>query len=1116
MRVSSEEPPLQPSDIPILPAANPPPSLPASPTPQARSPPSHSAGGSGVPLNFGGVQRQPSVKARDAFTRLRIGSFGASSNTGPSPVAATIDMEHNSAIRRTLSPERQDETAVGDSLLDPRVPSFERERNSSAPPSSSWSTASEGTVSGSRNSRTRDQGAEAGAGMGMSPAASFLSSFSPTSAPTSSSYSKPSSHANGEFGRRVQMNRGGLDLLPPKGNEQGFVLPILPSHFSGRPEDGRLGAELLEEGDWVLGKELGTGGMGVVREVVWRPKSIPAETASKRQRPARIAVKIVSKDMLSGSGSGASVPGSALEAFGFSTKQHLPPTTATQRPPPGSRAASFQLSLPPPSIASLRNPSKERLLSTTFPAGALERNRSTSSPTQPPSNLFPPPPYPAASCGAVGSLSPIEQSPLPSPGLAGSTEPGVSPPLDLDSSPAGNLLLALLKRELNLWSHITAPATGSDAHHPNIVPLLSTFETQDFSYVFMPLCDGGSLLSYLNSPPSVRDDPPLDDLLHDIDESRSQSRNRLSESSKSRSRDRRGGGTTSSLRGRNTLPRVKPRTSLPFASSIASSPSTSLSSSTRTSRFLSPPPLPQERALSLENAGTVFEDLVSGLKWLHEEKGVVHKDLKLENLLSCWEEEQSVEFHVANAGADGMEDERSRSRDSQSRVETGGNSKRWRRVWKIADFGLSEIIPVGSGITSAAGSDKKPSAAVLGVQPLSTLARGGSLSRPHHHHHNPHLSQSLGPSSSGTGALVSDRPRAFHHSSIPVSTSSSGTSESLTAHLHPIGSLPYSSPESLRSPIPILHPSVDVWALGCVLYALVEGVLPFYDEWEFRLRTRLIKGEWETPETLKEVDADTAEEAAEKRGVMEVLRGCLDKNVAERWTIGTIERSEWFNLMRSRKLARKEDSRRQMKSLHELRIATDAEMTDTVLDLPPSPARGRPATARPLLPPPHLSSLSHPSSAASSTPASTSTSRSSSSRSLSRSSANTRGRPSPVSQDSLTISPSQIHPTLRRPSRSTSRSSAYSHQGVDSKTQREELKERGRSQRRLRWEEEKGTSRRRRSQSRDAFEAAALDESALGMTTRGRSSSRSSIIGTGPGKSRERGPGLETVRDEPY
>ena len=872
----------------------------------------------------------------------------------------------------------------------------------------------------------------------MSPAASFLSSFGGTPSPPTPQYAPGALGVSG-YAKRVN-GAGGYQSfeLPLKGDQEGFILP----RFT-------LGEEQEEEGEgeWVLGKELGSGGMGSVRECIWR------STGSEGKRKKKMAVKIVRKDLFTQSSNGGGA-GSALDAFGFTGMN------GGGRPVPGSRSSSFQHPSSNPTTTQLRNPSKDRLL---YPG--LERNRSTSSPIKPPSNLFPPTASSSSNSNG-GSLSPIEQSPLPSPGLGATASP--NQPEEEEPS----LLEALLQRELNLWSQL------SDSSHPNLVPLLGTTETADFTYIFMPLCDGGSLLSYLNSDPLERDTQPILEEDVAID----------SESSKSRSRSRSKGR---GLRGRNTLPRVRPRGSLPFASSIspASSTRSATGSISRTSRFLSPPPKPQEKALGLEQAGEVFGDIVEGLGWLHEEKGVVHKDFKLENLLASWvetssaSEEEDVEMQMERGRASGR----------------GKRKKKMKRVWKVADFGLSEIIPPSKPTPTQSTTHKRKTltpAHVSGVQPLSSLSRVSSLSRPHGpHHNNPssHLSHSVGPS------------HTPHHSqSLLLPSQASPAPTDLSTHLHPIGSLPYSSPESLKSPIPILDPSVDIWSLGCVLYAIVEGKLPIWDEWEFRLRSRLVKGEWEVPENLKGDD-----ETGEKAMVLDVLKGCLERDVGKRWDIRKVKDSDWLRFCRERREAKKQEKQRL-----KLTIQTPAQSAthldvDMKLDSPsslgrppPSPVRGR--TSQRPLPPPILSSFS---STASSSAASTSTSRSSS-RSLSR-----PNRPSPVSHES------PLPSTMRRPSRSTSRSSAYAHQGVDSMTKQEELKERGRSQRRLRWDEEKETSRvRRRSESRDAFEGV-IEETVAGGR-RGRSGSRGSNATGGSAKSRDRGDTgererLETV-GEPY
>ncbi|GAA6037383.1 hypothetical protein JCM8097_008542 [Rhodosporidiobolus ruineniae] len=515
-----------------------------------------------------------------------------------------------------------------------------------------------------------------------------------------------------------------------------------------------------------------------------------------------------------------------------------------------------------------------------------------------------------------------------------------------------DLLDLLLQRELNLWGQLSAlppPASSSSSSAataaaedegkrekkpgPPIVPLLGLSRTPDFDYVFMPLATGGTLLSYLTSP---RRPPPSPSPSHSAT---------LSSTGRSGSRSR-----PSSSRSRTRLTAAgKPRalhaprhSSFSAASAPAAQP-----------------------GLPLDQAGEVFLQVVDSLRWLHEVGGVAHRDVKLENVVGYWEEATSGSSSEVEGEddeeSDGEEERRARSESrhrregrGRSRTRRGGDDtpptskrkkhKKLRRVWKLADFGLAELIPPPQPqhhhhrpAPSGAGAG-----AVQGVQPLAALARAGSLTRPAGHGRdgsapggpsgggNP-LAASVGPGTTKTAKAGAQTRSAFlppphgagtGASPSPLLPSPAGFDHPspLSALLHPVGSLPYSSPEALKSPVPLLSPSIDIWALGCVLYALVAGRLPIWEEWELRMRVRLVKGEWEVPDALAPTGGGEEDDhEKEKALALEVLRGCLDVDVGRRWTVGQVAESEWAKLVRRRRVEEKERRRRERRERSEQR-----------------------------------------------------------------------------------------------------------------------------------------------------------------------------------------------------
>lgn len=185
------------------------------------------------------------------------------------------------------------------------------------------------------------------------------------------------------------------------------------------------------------------------------------------------------------------------------------------------------------------------------------------------------------------------------------------------------------------------------------------------------------------------------------------------------------------------------------------------------------------------------------------------------------------------------------------------------------------------------------------------------------------------------------RGRASHHRN---STHVPGLNKQSSLHHFPPGSLPYAAPELLLPPTSSkphaddghssnsypASPAQDVWALGCLLHALLFGRLPFADSYEPRLQMKIVRGAWERghsrtrsrsrargsksrsvsrirsssretrigarfqhngkPRTASKSRSNDVKIGKEAR---RVLRGCICVDVGRRWTVAQIDEAAW-------------------------------------------------------------------------------------------------------------------------------------------------------------------------------------------------------------------------------
>lgn len=212
-----------------------------------------------------------------------------------------------------------------------------------------------------------------------------------------------------------------------------------------------------------------------------------------------------------------------------------------------------------------------------------------------------------------------------------------------------------------------------------------------------------------------------------------------------------------------------------------------------------------------------------------------------------------------------------------------------------------------SGVRRGSSSDegsavKKVVAPQTPVEESKPRASPSSVARQHSvRRRNPSRHGSLNATTSGGSVGSGTIGGSAGSASATGRRASLGSLSATTEGEEHFGSFPYAAPEVLQSSAPIYEASVDMWAFGVVVYALVMGDLPWSHALLPVLRERIVQGEWDergvfkrmyrhTKHWLEEEDGQDLEDVdGEATGaayrVVHLLRGCLEKDPRKRLTI---------------------------------------------------------------------------------------------------------------------------------------------------------------------------------------------------------------------------------------
>ncbi|KAK0342047.1 hypothetical protein LTR59_018048, partial [Friedmanniomyces endolithicus] len=104
-----------------------------------------------------------------------------------------------------------------------------------------------------------------------------------------------------------------------------------------------------------------------------------------------------------------------------------------------------------------------------------------------------------------------------------------------------------------------------------------------------------------------------------------------------------------------------------------------------------------------------------------------------------------------------------------------------------------------------------------------------------------------------------------------------------------IGTLEYASPRGLVANRKLFETAGDIWAYGVIVYALCTGELPFRHAMPSKTVELILQAEWD--------DGALKLAAAGSDAVIELVAGCLERDIGGRMTVGEVVACVWFEGM---------------------------------------------------------------------------------------------------------------------------------------------------------------------------------------------------------------------------